>query len=99
WFTPNDFDVNWLTESSRKLHGLALKRNTAKLFPKDSVLVVGIGATAGKISYLAVEATFNQQVTGLHTKEYSNRYFYYALKSLEKLMLAVANYTTLPILN
>jgi type I restriction enzyme S subunit len=45
------------------------------------------------------KGTFNQQITGFHSKKEHNKYLFYLLKSMARVMLNVASYTTLPILN
>ncbi|MCZ8286477.1 MAG: restriction endonuclease subunit S, partial [Bacteroidia bacterium] len=50
-------------------------------------------------SYMINSGTFNQQITGFFSSKYCNKYFYYLLQSLSKVMLNIANYSTLPILN
>lgn len=99
WYSPRDLNKEKLEESERKVSKLAVDHKEAKLFPKDSVLVVGIGATSGKTAYMPVESTFNQQITGLHSEKQINIFYFYLLKSMSTLMLNLAEYTTLPILN
>ena len=99
WFGPKDMNSSTLIFSERKISELAIKKGEAFLFPADSVLVVGIGATSGKTSYLNEAASFNQQVTGFHSEQIVNKYMYYVISSMSMMMLGLANYTTLPILN
>ncbi|UZW12855.1 restriction endonuclease subunit S [Clostridium pasteurianum] len=102
WFTPGDFVGNGkLIESSRKISNLAIEDNEAKMFPKNTVAIVGIGATVGKVAKMCVEGSFNQQVTGLvadKEKLYSD-YLYYWLDTNKEAIKKIANYTTLPIIN
>lgn len=99
WYNPKDLNNETLLLAERKVSKLAVKRNEVKLFREDSVLIVGIGATIGKTSYLVKESAFNQQITGFHSDEYYNKYYFYLLRSLSLVFLKTANYTTLPILN
>ena len=99
WYTPKDLNNEILTNSERTVSELALSSKEIGLFNADSILVVAIGATAGKSSYMPVAGTFNQQITGFYTKNYDNRYYYFLFKILSSFLLRVANYTTLPILN
>ncbi|RXJ51509.1 restriction endonuclease subunit S [Gelidibacter gilvus] len=99
WYNPKDLNNEVLIESERKLSKLAIEKKEIKFFPKDSVLVVGIGATAGKTSYLVNEGTFNQQITGFHSNTEHNKYYFYLLRNLSEVMLNTASYTTLAILN
>ncbi|MCT7627048.1 restriction endonuclease subunit S [Aliarcobacter butzleri] len=99
WFNPKDLNQEILIDSENKLSQLALDRKEIKLFPKDSILIVGIGATTGKTSYLTINGTFNQQITGFHSTIHHNKFLFYVLRNFSKVFLNVASYTTLPILN
>ncbi len=99
WFNPKDLNQEILIESENKLTHLALERKEIKLFPKDSILIVGIGATTGKTAYLIENGTFNQQITGFHSNTYNNKFIFYIMKNFSRFFLKIANYTTLPILN
>ena len=88
-----------LKDSEKKISKFAIEKNEAKIFNSDSILVVGIGATAGKTSYLSNESSFNQQITGFHSKYHNNKYYFYLFKCTTDVFLLLANYTTLPILN
>lgn len=99
WYTPGDLNNELLFESEKKITQLAISKNEVKLFKGDSILIVGIGGTTGKTSYLQNESTFNQQITGFHSNNESNKFLFHQLRSYSKLFLRIANYTTLPILN
>ncbi len=99
WYNPKDLNNANLIEAERKLSQIAIDRKEIKIFPKDSVLIVGIGGTTGKTSYMLNEGSFNQQITGFHSAHNFNKYYFYLLRSMSKVMLSTANYTTLPILN
>lgn len=99
WYKPEDLNNKILRSSKEKLSKLALLKKQIKLFPADSVLIIGIGGTTGKTSYLEKAGTFNQQITGFHSKKNFNKYFYYMLDGFSSTMLKIANFTTLPILN
>lgn len=85
-------DVPWLNSGvlndgdikapSKYITELGLKNSSAKLMPKNTVLIALTGATTGQIGYLSFEASANQSVTGiLPSKEHQPRYLYYFLKS------------------
>jgi len=99
WFTPKDLNNDYLLDSERKLTQLAIVHKQVKLFEKNSVLVVGIGATSGKTSFMPIEGAFNQQITAFKSYYDNNKFYYYLIQSLSSIMLSLANYTTLPILN
>ncbi|CAM3849118.1 putative type I restriction-modification system, DNA specificity domain protein [Flavobacterium branchiophilum] len=99
WYNPKDLNNESLNYSEKKISKLAINRKEISLFPSDSILIVGIGGTTGKTSYLINTGTFNQQITGFHSHKQYNKYYFYLFHSLSKVMLNTASYTTLPILN
>ncbi len=99
WYNPKDLNHEILIDSEKTISQKAIDRNEIKLFEKDSILIVGIGATTGKTAYMSDYGAFNQQITGFHSKKHLNYYYFFLLKSLSTVMLNVASYTTLPILN
>lgn len=101
WFTPGDINnQKSLKKSSRTVSPLAVRDNEIKILPKDTVLLVCIGATLGKVAILDEPASFNQQITGLVTNELLNQdYLYYWLLLNRNTINSIANYTTLPIIN
>lgn len=75
----NDGDIK---TPSKYITELGLKNSSARLMPKDTVLIALTGTTTGQVAYLSFEATANQSVTGiLPSKEHHPRYLYYYLKS------------------
>ena len=102
WYTPGDFseDDIFLKNSSRKLDRQAVEEHAAKVFPKNSVLVVGIGATVGKIGIVETECSANQQVNAVVFDStvcpLFGAYYLYAAKEY---LRAQCNSATLPILN
>jgi type I restriction enzyme S subunit len=99
WFNPKDLNNSTLKSSEKTVSNLAIVKKQIKIFPKDSILIVGIGATSGKTSYLTIDSTFNQQITGFYSEKESNKYLFYLLKKMSYTFLKLATYTTLPILN
>lgn len=102
WFTPSDIkeEGNVIYQSERKLSCRCIKENKIQLFPRGSLVFVGIGASAGKIGYAEVEGYSNQQITAL-IPQYGvySKYFYYFMCADKKRLKDNAFYTTLPIIN
>lgn len=102
WYTPADFnegDIH-LNGSSRKVSAMAFEKSACKVFKKNVVLVVGIGATLGKIGFSRVECSANQQITAIEF--YDNVYPLfgaYYLSSLKEVMKSLASAATLAIMN
>ncbi len=102
WYTPGDFSDEdiVLQESSRKLDMHAVEDHAAKVFPENSVLVVGIGATVGKIGIATTECSANQQVNAVtFDKSVLPLFGAYFLCAAKEYVRAQCNSATLPILN
>ena len=67
WFTPGDFKDLEVSDSSRKITDTAVA-DGYKPYPLFSTLLIGIGGTAGKVSYMTAEGYSNQQITALIPK-------------------------------
>ena len=100
WYTPSDFaDVYTLKDSQRKLSQKAYNDGVLVRIPPFSVLVIGIGGTAGKVAYCDKECSCNQQITALIPKGIESRFLLYALLANSDDLKNTALYTTLPIIN
>jgi type I restriction enzyme, S subunit len=63
WLKSGELQDNAeITDSEEKVSEDAIKKSSAKIFPKGAVLFAMYGATAGKIGILGVEACTNQAV-------------------------------------
>jgi type I restriction enzyme S subunit len=70
----------WATTNFITLAGL--QNSSAKIFPKDTVVVAMYGATAGEVGILRFEAATNQAVCGIFPNDqYLPEYLYYLLLS------------------
>jgi type I restriction enzyme S subunit len=101
WFTPSDFtDKLLLTNSKRKIAELAVEKGVVKTFPANSLLMVGIGATLGKVGFIVEPATSNQQINAI---SFSNRelavFYAYFFHVNQANIVSLANAATLAILN
>jgi type I restriction enzyme S subunit len=54
-----------ITTAARRLSRNAVSDGKANLFPRGTVLLVGIGSTVGKVGLVAADICTNQQITGL----------------------------------
>ncbi|NEB09175.1 restriction endonuclease subunit S [Streptomyces coelicoflavus] len=101
WYGPSSFaGLMQLGVAVKHLPRSAATERMVPLFPAKSVLIVGIGATAGKVAYLDHDASGNQQVTALvPEREVSGKFLAWQLWAATKELRALAPYTTLPIIN
>ena len=101
WFTPGDFENGGeLFDSKRKIPIEAIEDKEAKVFPANAIMVIGIGATLGKVATSPVEFSANQQINVIYpSEETSSEFLLYTLQGYEKVFRANANSATLPILN
>jgi type I restriction enzyme S subunit len=101
WFTPGDFNSDYLLlESEKKVNTQALKDNEVTKFPANSVLIIGIGGTIGKVGLIKSEASSNQQVNSItFNKEIEPVYGLHLLGLIGRNLLNILDFTTLPILN
>ena len=102
WFTPSDFseDDIHLTNSSRKVSKDAFNEAACRVFKEGVVLVVGIGATLGKVGISNGRCSANQQINAIEFGEkVLPLYGAYYLSSIKEVMTSVANSATLAIMN
>ena len=99
WFTPSDFENNYVLLDSEK-HLSALGEKKVKIFPKNSILMIGIGGTMGKVALAKVQCASNQQINAIIPNNNVNPMFLvYYLKCMQDNIFKTARFTTLPILN
>jgi type I restriction enzyme S subunit len=100
---PADIDIDGfgnLNYENEKLseHGLKVSRKISK----NSILMVCIGGSIGKVGITNRNITCNQQINSLTLKEdYFPKFFYYAMRSYPflKQVISEASQATLPIIN
>lgn len=101
WYTPGDVNSHLsLRPAARVITADAVRHGHAPTFPADSTLLVGIGATAGRVAHLDHKASGNQQMTCLVPAEgVSPRFLSWQLWCRAAELRALAPFTTLPILS
>lgn len=101
WFTPGDFNEDYLLlDSERKVNAKALKDKEVSIFPSNSVLIIGIGGTIGKVGLITSEASSNQQINAItFNKEILPAYGLRLLGLIGRNLINILDFTTLPILN
>lgn len=66
WIKTGEVRENIITETEEYITELGLKRSSAKLYPKGSLIVAMYGATAGRSAKLGIDAATNQACAVLH---------------------------------
>lgn len=101
WLSPADFGTTLaIRKAARHLSGKAIRAQLAPVFPAGSVVIVGIGATAGRVGFLDRDASGNQQLTCVTPmSQVDGRFLAWQLLGRTREMREAAPYTTLPILN
>jgi len=88
WLKSGEVDQGFIYKSQEKITEKGLKDSSAKIFPKDTVLVAMYGATAGKVGLLKFEATTNQAICGIlpNDKLYPEFLYYYLMSQTQKIV-------------
>ena len=101
WFTPGDLNKFELVDSERKVTYRAQLEQACNMFPANTVYLVGIGGTIGKVGVCETEATCNQQINAIipNCKKINHKYLAHLIQSTKVQILRIANFSTLPIIN
>ncbi len=102
WYSPSDFNNDYqLNESDRKISFEAVKDLGIKLYKAESVLIVGIGATVGKLGITNKKSFSNQQINAIEfNKNMVNPWFgLYQIAAFKDYIISLASANTLPIFN
>jgi type I restriction enzyme, S subunit len=88
WLLSGEVSQGDIFEAKNFITEKGLKNSSAKLFPKNSVLVAMYGATAGQVGILRFEASTNQAVCGIfpNDKTIPEFIFYCFLSKKEELI-------------
>ncbi|GDX85884.1 restriction modification system DNA specificity domain-containing protein [Methylococcaceae bacterium] len=101
WFSPVDFrgDI-LLSESSKHITSMSCVKGDAKLYKSGSVLIVGIGATLGKVGLCMEEFSCNQQINIITPNEKMNGIFMtHSLTVQTEQMKQLSNASAIGIMN
>ncbi len=82
WIKTGELKSKYIQETSEHITEEAVKKSSAKLFPKGSVAIAMYGATIGKLSILGINATTNQACAVAQPYNFLfNEFLYYFLES------------------
>ena len=102
WFGPSSVGAGSdLGAPVRHLNKAAFTEGKARLINGPAILVIVIGATAGKMGLLIGEGATNQQITSFELKEDSvvPQFVIQQMRSSEKWLKSTASTATIPILD
>ena len=95
WYTPSEIgQTKYVSTSERKITELGLKNSSAKLLPKDTILL-STRATIGECSITKTESSTNQGFQSLITNNKNNNEFiYYLIPQFKKEMIRKSSGST-----
>jgi type I restriction enzyme S subunit len=101
WYTPGDLNFSMkLAKSSRTITETAVRDGKARIFEPNTVLLVAIGGSLGKVALTHERCSTNQQITGIKfDNEILPEYGFWWVRRLGKDLMAAAPQATLPIIN
>ncbi|HEI9844365.1 TPA: restriction endonuclease subunit S [Morganella morganii] len=101
WFSPGDFNNSLvLRNAKKKVTTQAVNNGDAKSYPKNSIVVIGIGATLGKVAFVEQEFSCNQQINIITpSKTVEHKYLTYSLLNQIEQMKQSSNASTIGIMN
>jgi len=77
WVKSGELNKGLITDTEEKISAEAIKKSSAKVFPKGTLLIALYGATIGKLAFLGVDAATNQAVCGIYKNENIDSYYLY----------------------
>lgn len=89
WLKSGELNDGYINKVEELITDEGLKKSSAKLFPKGTLLIAMYGATVGKLGILDIETTTNQAICGIlnDKKMFITKYMFYYLKSIKEKML------------
>ncbi|MFV8416656.1 restriction endonuclease subunit S [Methanosarcina mazei] len=78
WVKSGELNYNTIFETEEYISEEAIKKSSAKIIPKDTLLVALYGATIGKLAFLGVDAATNQAVCAIFKNGiFESKFLYY----------------------
>ena len=89
WLKSGELKDTYIHEVEEKITEEGLKGSSAKIFPKDTLLMAMYGATVGRLGILNVDSSTNQAVCAIfnYHKLFVNEYLFFYLLSMRQKML------------
>ena len=92
WIKTGELQDCLLIDTEEKITEVAVKKSSAKFFPKDSVLMAMYGVNIGMLAYSTMDATCNQACCVFRDKGSINtkHYLFQCLKSIRDYLLLIS---------
>ena len=92
WIKTGELQDCLLIDTEEEITEVAVKKSSAKLFPKDSVLMAMYGVNIGMLAYSTMEATCNQACCVFCDKATisTKHYLFQCLKSIRDYLLLIS---------
>jgi len=89
WLKSGELEDNLVTEVEEHITAEGLKHSSAKVFPKNTVVVALYGATVGKTAILGLDTSTNQAICAVvpRAEVFSPKYMFYWLQSQRQTLL------------
>ena len=89
WLKSGELNDGYVTEVEEFITEEGLKKSSAKLFPKGTLLIAMYGATVGKLAILDIETTTNQAICGVlnDKKLFDTRFMFFYFRNIRAKML------------
>ena len=82
WLRSGEVDKKYIIISELYITPIGLKQSSARIFPKNTVLIAMYGATAGQVGILRFEASTNQAVCGIiPNNKFISEFLYYIFRA------------------
>lgn len=91
WIKTGELQDSIIIDTDEKITDLALKKSSAKIINKDSILMAMYGVNIGMLAYTTMESTCNQACCAFKDKkDFSTKhYLFHYLKSIREYLLII----------
>ncbi|APC91836.1 MULTISPECIES: restriction endonuclease subunit S [Francisella] len=89
WLKSGELNDSYINDVEEFITEEGVKKSSAKILPKGTLLMAMYGATVGRLGILNIETTTNQAVCAILNNEnnFETKYLFYFLKNIRKDML------------
>ena len=65
WLKTKELDDTYKFDTEEKITSIGLKESSAKIYPRNTIMIAMYGATVGKLGIISKELSFNQATCGI----------------------------------